>query len=92
MKSQPQLPVYHELKFCPGSYERVYWPAPTQKSGRICIKKDSRYIRPNGTIIQLTALFEGTLYPMANYKIGDQDKIYSTPLYWFAENIALSLA
>lgn len=78
-------PVYHALKFHPRSYAKVYWPT---KQGCVCIANDSNYVRPNGSQIQVTSIFEGKLYPMINYTIDGSDKTYATSLHWFANNIA----
>lgn len=77
-------PVYHELKYVPGHYDKVYWPT---QDGQVTIKTGTTYTRPNGVVIKVEAIFEGKMYPMVSYSINDGKRV-STSLSWFAHNIA----
>ena len=86
--SKLKVPVYHQLKYQPGHYAKVYWP--THKGKNVCICNSSVYARPNGSTIQVISIFEGKMFPIVNYQINDNDQVVSAPLHWFANNIANS--
>jgi hypothetical protein len=79
-------PTFHELKYVRGHYARAYWPI--EGGTEICVKNDSKFKMPNGSEIQVKSIFEGKSFPMINYSINGTDKIESTPLHWFVDNIA----
>lgn len=79
-------PTFHELKYVRGHYAKVYWPV--QGGTDVCVKNDSEFEMPNGSRIKVKSIFEGKMYPMINYTINDVDKIESTTLSWFVNNIA----
>ncbi len=89
---QTKTPIFHELKYNPGQYERVYWPihksfgAPSDTT--ICIKNNSMF-KSNGAKIEVVSLFSGKKYPMIKYKIENEYTIYTTSIHWFAYNIAI---
>jgi hypothetical protein len=91
-QSNLDAPVFHELKFHPGHYAKVYWPIRKAFGASIdkvvCITNSSIFTRPNGTKIEVVSLFEGRSFPMINYKIEGDENIHATSMHWFAYNIA----
>lgn len=77
-------PVYHELKYVPGHYDKVFWPT---EDGHILIDMVSTYTDSNGATIKVQAIFAGKKYPMVTYSVNDGKRI-NTSLSWFAHNIA----
>lgn len=54
---------------------------------RLTINAGSQWTRPNGTVITVDSVYDGTFGPMVAYAIDGQKKIVTTALHWFAENI-----
>lgn len=85
-------PVYHELRFHPGQYHRVYWPIRKSNGGSedktILIQQGDRFKTPDG-MITINKIHDGKNFSLVDYtqQNGLQKLNFSTSIGWFAYNI-----
>jgi hypothetical protein len=53
----------------------------------LTINTGSQWTRPNGTVITVDSVYDGTFGPMVAYTISGQKKIVTVALHWFMDNI-----
>ena len=54
---------------------------------RLTINAGSQWTRPNGSVITVDSIYDGTFGPMVAYQISGQKKIVTAAIHWFCDNI-----
>lgn len=67
-----------------GNYDSITYALDGE---RLTIIPGGQWTRPNGTVITVDSVYDGTFGPMVAYAIDGQKKMVTAALHWFVENI-----
>ena len=86
-------PVYHELRYMPGHFSRVFWPT---NSRTVSIKLGSTYELQNGQFVIVTDIYKTDKHMLVEYMVEANDidpdywpdqPHYNSPISWFVSCI-----
>jgi hypothetical protein len=92
-------PVYHELRYMPGHFSRVFWPLNSRKNESpviVRIETGKTYELQNGQRVLVTDIYKTDKYMLVEYMVEANDvdpdywpdqPHYNSPISWFASCI-----
>ena len=92
-----ERPIYHELKYKKGFYDKVIWPCciefGAKSSKMVTVRNNATYTTGKGTEYSVTSIRYDRVYPILTYRIDgkgrtDNGSDFETSVSWFAYNVA----